>query len=196
MEVVHSNERHGLFGVEDVIGDVVKLHGQDLEVMNRCFVAFLDQHGFLIHEMPCGVTLGVVIQRELLLYAVFGVDKGRLIDIGFGILGNLHEGRDVISDFIRTEVHDGQMVVRIFHQSEACEESDEGNAQFGLPNKSLWDRFAADKQNNHERQQDDILPEGLPIGKNQRVSEAATVRDRIRECYPEGERGHDEIEEQ
>ena len=86
--------------------------------MDGCLITFLDKHGFLIHEMPGAVAFGVVLQGKFLLVAVLLVDERRLIDVRLCVLGDLHEGRDMIADLIRTEIHRWQVVITVAHDAD------------------------------------------------------------------------------
>ena len=150
----------------------------------------------LIDERPIRIIFGIVRQRKRLLYTVFLVDQRRLIDVMRRILRYLHQLRDIIAYLVRTEIQRRQMRVAVRHDESSADQCAYGGDDLRQRAPGRLDRFAANQQHDGQRQENDVLPERLPVRHHQRVTEATAVAHGVRQRDPQRQRRHHQIEQQ
>ena len=96
---------------QDTICNIVPcLFVRDREIVYGWFIPLLKYLLMCIFKYPRRVIIRVIILIEFLCYTILFTDKGCLIGCLLSPLWNLPTLFDVLSDIIRTEVKDGQMI--------------------------------------------------------------------------------------
>ncbi len=162
-----------------IVCDIVSFGIIDIERGHRRFVSLFQEFGLRLHESPGTVILRVVFQREFFLDTVFLINKGVTIFVFRCSVGNSHQRWDIRPDLIRTEIYDRQMVIVPIGEPDTGEVRKQGNKPIHFKGKALKHLSGIHKHHNRRCGQYQVLEEGLPVGDNDRITETATIGNRI-----------------
>ena len=181
-------EQEGIAKIgKHLIGDVLIVQ-HDGEIVNGRHVALFGLHGLRINECPRAV--GIVVERELLLPAIFFHDEGGL-ELRLGsTLGNLHPLGDAGTDVIGAEIERGQRV----EAPQAGNDDEKNGVVDDNPLVRLRDEpHHLQRPPSHDRsasQQHEVLQQRLSVGEFQRVAEASAVLNGVGHEEPRRDKRH------
>ena len=161
------------------------------EISNRWHISLFQEFGARFDKSPCAIFSGCILQTKLLPNTRFLINKG----IAILILGRIFRDHplslDIHPNLIGTEIHYRQMHIVMVGKTTNKEIRPKRYKPIGLAGKAAYQMLVVTPQVASCRQQHNILEEGLPVGQQQRLPEATTIRYRIKQGQIERQRGHE-----
>ena len=146
--------------------------------MNRRLVSFFLQHRTCFNKRPCAIR--VIIQCKFLLFSIFLQNELALKHTGFCSFGYFHAFFDILSDLVRTEIQNGQIVQAIERKHKYEKERIHRNHPCHLCRNKTNDLFSTFEDRYGCNKQYYILAERFPVCQHPCITETTAIGHRIR----------------